>query len=459
VVSVRRRLLIALPVVVAVSSALLAVLLVTALRDRPLWNEEGSLREMTENLALDILEDARNDPSARYEPERAVRAAVEKRYAAEPETSGLELRSLKVTVTGDSGRIIFDREGSIYQTLLLGDEESTVITVSTPLLLLGSPAGKLFLSKGREGAAGATPGRERTIITGVAAAGAALLLAALVSVLWATRSLSALVRYAAETGEGGDVHPPDLEGDELEGVMRRLEEAKESVDGTQYVEKYVQTLTHEMKSPLSVLRGASELLEEEMSDEQRDLFLGNIRKETERIQDLVDRLLQLSSIEGRRELRDVEQIVLAPLVREVVDGAEPLLAGRQIVPDVDLDRSAAVWGERFLLRQALANVIKNAVEFSPTGGALALRLKTEEGRAVITVDDAGPGVPDYALDRIFEKFYSLGRPDTGRRSSGLGLPFARETVHLHGGGITVENMAGGGVRVRITLPLEPPSTT
>jgi len=457
VVGVRRRLLVTLLAVVGISSVLLATLLITALRSGPLWNEETALREVTENLASDIIKDSREDPSVRFQREGALRAAVEKRFAAEPETSGLQLRELKVTVTGDSGRIIFDREGSGYQELLLGDEETTVVTVSAPLLLLGSPAGKLFLSRGRLGAAGETLGRERTIIVGVAAAGAAIFLAALISVLWATRSVAALVRYAGEVEEGGETTPPDLEGDELEGVMRRLEEAAKSVHGTQYVEKYVQTLTHEMKSPLSVLRGASELLEEEMSDEQRSVFVGNIRKETERIQDLVDRLLQLSSIEGRRELRDVEQIVLAPLVREVVDGAEPLLAAGEIVPDLDLDTSAAVWGERFLLRQALANVIKNAVEFSPTGGALVVRLGLEEGRAVITVDDAGPGVPDYALGRIFEKFYSLGRPDTGRRSSGLGLPFAQETVLLHGGGITVENMAGGGVRVRITLPLEPPS--
>jgi two-component system sensor histidine kinase CreC len=213
-----------------------------------------------------------------------------------------------------------------------------------------------------------------------------------------------------------------------------------------------------MKSPLSVLRGASELLEEEMSDEQRAVFVGNIRKETERIQDLVDRLLQLSAIEGRRELRDVEHIVLAPLVREVADGLEPLMTSKEIVPDLDLEPSAAVWGEHFLLRQALANILKNAVEFSPVGGALGLRLRSEDRQAVITVDDAGPGVPDYALSRVFEKFYSLGRPDTGRRSSGLGLPFARETALLHGGEITIENMAGGGVRVRLALPLDPDSS-
>ena len=168
-------------------------------------------------------------------------------------------------------------------------------------------------------------------------------------------------------------------------------------------------------------------------------------------------LVQLSAIEGRRELRDVESIELASLIREVADGMAPILASKEIAPDLMFDETPAVWGERFLLRQALANILKNAVEFSPTGGSISLRLGMDGDMAAMTVDDAGPGIPDYALTRIFEKFYSLGRPDTGRRSSGLGLPFAREVAALHGGDVTVENMTGGGVRVRLRLPLEPSS--
>lgn len=450
-VGVRRRLLVVIPVIVCGSAALLAALLTLSLRSSPLWNEETLLRDRAGSLALDILTGARNDPSVRLEPEGALQRAIESRFPAGPISSGFRLQGVKITVTDVLGRIIFDREGADYRSSLLKEDETTVVTVSVPLFLLDFPAGKLFLSKGRGGAAGEAARREKAIVTAAAAAGAAALLLSIVAVLWATGSVTALVRYAGADGEGeGD--PPDLAGDEFEGVLASLVEARKSIDGTQYVEKYVQTLTHEMKSPLSVLRGASELLEEEMSDDQRAVFVGNIRKETERIQDLVDRLLQLAAIEGRRELRDVERVGLASLVREAVDGARPLMAVKEIAPDLDLDDEAVVTGERFLLRQALANVLKNAVEFSPTGGALGIRLKVEDAAAVITVDDAGPGVPEYALARIFEKFYSLGRPDTGRRSSGLGLPFARETALLHGGDIAVENMAGGGVRVRFSLP-------
>jgi two-component system sensor histidine kinase CreC len=452
-VGIRRRLLVVVPVIVCFSAALLAASVTYLLRSGPLWSEESDLRGRAEGLARIVLEEARSDPAVRFDSEGALRTALENRFPTGPTVTDLELEGLKITVTDDLGRIIFDREGPDYQSSLLKDDPTTVVTVSVPLFLLDFPAGKLFLSKGRAEAAGAAVRREKIIVSAVSTAAAVTLILVLLTILWATRPVTQLVKYAGASGEGEELPPPDLAGDELEGVLKMLQEARKSIDGTQYVEKYVQTLTHEMKSPLSVLRGASELLEEEMSDEQRAVFVKNIRKETDRIQELVDRLLQLSAIEGRRGLRDVESIELAPLVREVVDGAGPLLEGREIAPDLDLDDTAVVEGERFLLRQALANVLKNAVEFSPTGGALGVRLKVENDTAVITFDDAGPGVPEYALDRIFEKFYSLGRPDTGRRSSGLGLPFARETALLHGGSIAVGNMAGGGVRVRMTLPL------
>ncbi len=428
--NIRARLLLSLFAVIGLSSALLATGLIISLRSSPQWREEAELREKALGLAALLARDVEEDRSARYDIQGALQTAIRERFGEGSSGPDLQLEGLKVTVTDRDGRVAFDSDDSYGMKLLMREGDTAILTVSVPLQPEGVPEGKLSLSVGRESGAAGSGRTERMIIGAVALAGAAAFLLAALAVTWAMRPLAV--------------------------VTRRLKEAQKSLDGTQYVEKYVQTLTHEMKSPLSVLRGAAELLEEEMSPGQRSTFLGNIRRETERIQDLVDRLLQLSAIEGRRELRDVENIELAVLVRDVVDGMGPLLASREIVPDLDLDPSAAVWGERFLLRQALANILKNAVEFSPTGGALSLRLRIDGGDAEITVDDAGSGIPDYALDRVFEKFYSLGRPDTGRRSSGLGLPFAREVALLHHGEVSVENMAGGGVRVRLRLPLEPP---
>ena len=118
-----------------------------------------------------------------------------------------------------------------------------------------------------------------------------------------------------------------------------------------------------------------------------------------------------------------------------------------------------VRGERFLLVQAVVNLVQNAIEFSPTGGRVTVRIEPCDGdqdgmREVrVVIDDQGPGVPEFARERIFERFYSLPRPDGGRKSTGLGLGFVREIAALHGGSVTVDNRAEGGVRAVLRVPV------
>jgi two-component system sensor histidine kinase CreC len=112
-----------------------------------------------------------------------------------------------------------------------------------------------------------------------------------------------------------------------------------------------------------------------------------------------------------------------------------------------------VRGEAFLLEQAISNLVQNALDFTPTGGAVHVALRVDGERVIVTVEDNGPGVPDYALEKIFDRFYSLPRPDTGRKSSGLGLSIVREIARLHAGEIALENRKDGGARAVLTLPL------
>jgi two-component system sensor histidine kinase CreC len=113
--------------------------------------------------------------------------------------------------------------------------------------------------------------------------------------------------------------------------------------------------------------------------------------------------------------------------------------------------SLAVQGDRFLLAQALENLLDNAIGFSPANGEIALELRRESDAMVLRVRDSGPGVPDYAERRVFERFYSLPRPD-GARSSGLGLSFVREVASLHGGQASLGNRHEGGALAELRLP-------
>src|SRR5690606_2027948 len=110
----------------------------------------------------------------------------------------------------------------------------------------------------------------------------------------------------------------------------------------------------------------------------------------------------------------------------VVAGRRAQAADKRLELAVAGAREALLDGDRYLLRQALANLVDNAIDFSPTGASVNIDIVADTGSVRFAVRDAGPGVPDFALPRLFERFYSLPRPDGGRKSTGLGLAFVRE---------------------------------
>ncbi|MBI3117059.1 MAG: ATP-binding protein, partial [Candidatus Hydrogenedentes bacterium] len=202
----------------------------------------------------------------------------------------------------------------------------------------------------------------------------------------------------------------------------------------------------------SAIRGAAELLEEDMLPEQRQKFLDNLRSETARIQDLIDRMLLLAAVENRKELRDAEEINLESLLTEVIAEMQPALVSKEVRVTLQSEDEIVVVGERFLLTQALANLLQNALDFSSQGSKIQIKISQGEANARIVIQDAGPGIPDYALDKIFDRFYSLSRPNTGKKSSGLGLALVREVATLHHGHVTLENLPSGGAQATLELP-------
>jgi two-component system sensor histidine kinase CreC len=269
---------------------------------------------------------------------------------------------------------------------------------------------------------------------------------------WLTRPIDRLARYADGIRLGK--HPPfpklgRTEIADLGLAMRRMQEA---LEGRQYAEEYVQTLTHELKSPLSAIRGAAELLQEDMPAPQQARFIANIRNESARISRIVDRMLELARLENRREKPDMEPVEVSAMVRTVIESHEPLLASKNVRIDLDVPERLILTGNAFLLHQALENLVQNAIEFSPTGGTVKVAVITDRDQVILSVTDEGPGIPDYALGRLFERFYSLARPDTGKKGTGLGLNFVREVAKSHGGTIRVTNRPEGGALAELSLP-------
>jgi two-component system sensor histidine kinase CreC len=243
---------------------------------------------------------------------------------------------------------------------------------------------------------------------------------------------------------------PHYRGGELEQLATAVEQMRTQLEGKAYVERYVHTLTHELKSPLAAIRGAAELLQGEMPADQRLRFVGNIDSESARMQQLIERLLNLAQVEQRQGLEERVAVPLAALVSELLQAQMARIEGRQLQIEQTISTDLALIGEPFLLRQALGNLLENALDFTPSHGLLRFSAKRIGEQIEMRLFNETTPIPDYALPRLSERFYSLPRPDSGRKSTGLGLNFVEEVVKLHGGSMRIGNVEGG---VEVVLQL------
>lgn len=336
------------------------------------------------------------------------------------------------------------------------DPRSSVLYVAAPIEIDGKVVGVVSVSKEQSQVRPFIERRVQRITGSLMAIGVGVLSLSLAVFFWLLRPIRRLADYASAIGDGKRVALPEIgRSREALALGRAMEEMKTRLEGRRYVERYVQTLTHELKSPLAAIRGAGELLEEpDMPADQRTKFLQNIRRETDRSQRIIERLLQLSKLESLDQLETTQ--VVAP--RQLVDEALAECADRVAVNRLTLDvreESAlpSLQVDPLLVRSALVNLLENAIKFSPSDAAIVVMIKKKNGCVEFVFRDAGAGVPDYAIDRVFDHFYSLDGPDTGRKGSGLGLALVREVASLHGGHASLTNRqdSSGAVAV-VAIP-------
>jgi two-component system sensor histidine kinase CreC len=393
--------------------------------------------------------------------------------------------SYRVYVADARGIVVFDSAGrdvgkdysrwnDVYLTLRgrygarstradPSDEASSVMHVAAPLHdAQGRIVGVLTVAKPNRTIAPVIARSQAVVMRwGAVLLGVAVLIG-LVAAWWLSRQLGGLRRYAHAVTAGERASLPQTVG-EFSELGRALETMRTRLEGKQYVEQYVHTLTHEMKSPLAAIRGSAELLEESMreGDEGQPMpeadrirFATSIRLQSDRLAQMIDKLLALAGVEHRQRLENREAIDVASLIDTAAEQCALRLARNGLRLETDLPETVpALHGDAFLLRQALVNLVENAADFSPEGGRILLRVAVEADAVRFDVADEGPGVPEYALPRVFERFYSLPRPQGGSRSSGLGLCFVAEVAALHDGEATLVNRDGDGAQASLVVPL------
>lgn len=380
----------------------------------------------------------------------------------------------RVYLTDAKGRVIFDSSGKavgqdysrwndVWLTLRGDygarstrsdptDEQSSVMYVAAPVIVDNQIIGVLSVGKPNISMAPVIKRSERKILlAGGVLLGIALLIG-LGFVWWINRAIGKLVDYAERVSEGQRVALPAMGSSELNDLARALESMRLKLDGKAYIEQYVHTLTHELKSPLAAITGAAELLRESPPPATAQRFLLNIEQQSARIQQLVDKMLIQARLESRVDLQPTP-VEISHIIKQAISAKEAQAASRGIALRLIHADSAMLTGDSLLLSQALTNLIDNALDFTPIGGEVTLSGARQNDQYLITIEDTGSGIPDYAQEKIFDRFYSLPRANSPK-STGLGLNFVREVAAIHQGNISLENRQPQGVCALLTLPLD-----
>jgi signal transduction histidine kinase len=248
----------------------------------------------------------------------------------------------------------------------------------------------------------------------------------------------------------------DLVRDErgaVERIVHSLTDISERKEIERMKNDFVSCVSHELRTPLSSLRGFAELmLQREYPAEKRRHFLEIIHKESRRLGDLVNDVLDLQRIEAGRTALQIGPVSLAEVARETAELFSTPGQGHSIVNDVSPE-FAPVLADLEAVRQILRNLVSNAVKYSPQGGEIRIGVREQDGQALTWVSDQGIGIPAELLPHIFSKFYRA--PETAARKiggTGLGLAVVRGLVEAHHGTVWVESVPQQGSVFFFTLP-------
>jgi len=254
--------------------------------------------------------------------------------------------------------------------------------------------------------------------------------------------------------------PVDNPDDELGRLATVFNETLTRLESSfEQMRRFTADASHELRTPLTVIRSVGEVGLRGRRDEvaYREI-IGSMLEEVDRLARLVDRLLMLSRADTGQSKLSTDIVDLSELADEVAAQLGVLAEEKQ--QSITLERTGAPrWtGDRLVLRQALLNLVDNAIKYSPVGGRITIRVAESPAAAVVEVSDTGPGIPEELQSRIFDRFYRLDKSrsrDNG--GTGLGLSIAKWAVEVNGGQLTLEKTNGVGSTFRITLPQTKPA--
>ena len=458
--------------------------------------------------------------------DKASRAA---KYNPEPAYRRKAYSSFRVYITDNTGLVIYDslskltnaegqdysRWNDVYLTLKgqygarstpdnNSTRDSSIMYVAQPINdATGELIGVVSVGKPVESVLPYLDNtRRRMLITMLVISIVALILAGLVA-WWLKQSISLVTHYTSELAEQTK-KPYFYLGHELNSLTDTIESMKHRLENRAYVSDYVHTLTHELKSPLTAIRASSELLEDHgLDDEDRQLLNQTIGEQSIKMQQLIDRLLLLAKVEQPTFKLNRQPIALLTLLNSLMKDSMPKLQQRQLpaiklfinnklsnntdIIQSDFIEKTTVYADSFWLLQALQNVLDNAIYYAKS--SISFNVDTTAEQAItLTLFNDGKPLPEYALTKVFNRYFSLShqryanqsttqlKPTSQnhdstydqysaiqaipRKGTGLGLTLVKQVIEHHGGTVAIDNVLAdsktnqsAGVLFSITLPL------
>ena len=221
---------------------------------------------------------------------------------------------------------------------------------------------------------------------------------------------------------------------------------------------FLANASHELRTPLTSIQGfATTLLQNDLPDKDRQHFIQVVVRNAERLSLLIDDILELSQIEGRREPLRPGEVEVQQVAQVLLDDMRPRLQQRGLEAGIDADAPPAAWADRRAVEQVLTNLLDNAIKYSEEGGRIDVRIRARDGRLEVAVSDTGVGIPADEIDRVFERFYRVDKARSrALGGTGLGLAIVKHLVQAMGGDIRLESKIGEGSSFTFWLPLPSP---
>jgi signal transduction histidine kinase len=258
-----------------------------------------------------------------------------------------------------------------------------------------------------------------------------------------------------------DAHLLGLFGDQAVAALTNAEAFERQRRAMEQLEKvnrakseFVSIVSHEFRTPLTGIQGFSEMMrDEDLSLAEMKEYAADINKDAQRLNRMINEMLDLSRMEAGRMTLDRQAADLNAIVKDVVDRVRPHAPEHPITLRLD-PALPQIMADRDRLTQVVGNLLSNAVKYSPTGGAIVVTTSREDASLHLAVRDHGMGIAPDALDSIWEQYSRVdSKAMKGIQGTGLGLPIVRQIVAMHGGKVWAESEAGRGSTFHVVLPL------